>query len=285
MTSEPNAIPKKWIVITGCSSGIGRHVAEQLQKRGYWVVVCCRSAEQKQRLQKTFKHIVCFDLRYEAEVVAGVREILSLTQGHIYALFNNAAYGQPGAVEDLTRSVLEEQFAANFFGTHQLTQALIPTLLMQPRAHIIQHSSVLGFVGMGYRGAYNASKYALEGLTDTLRQELMDTSIQVSLIQPGPVLSDFRKNALKAFSGNIDIDNSRHRQTYLATLERLNAEGAAVPFTVGPEAVFERVVHILESKRAKVRYPVTKPTYVLGFLKRILSHRMFDRIVKMAGKA
>lgn len=277
---------KRWIVVTGCSSGIGLYVAEHLQKRGYWVAACCRTETQKSRLiSKGFKYCVAFDLSDEQAVEQGVKEILNITEGHIYALFNNAAYGQPGAIEDLSRSVLEQQFSANFFGTHQLTQALIPSLLLQRRSHIIQHSSILGFVGMKFRGAYNASKYALEGLSDTLRQELMDTSIQLSLIQPGPVLSDFRKNALKAFCDNVDFDRSRHRQVYLDTVERLGQEGPAVPFTVGPEAVFERVIHILESKKAKVRYPVTKPTYVLAFLKRILPHRWFDAVVSAASKA
>lgn len=274
-----------WVVVTGCSSGIGLHVAHGLKKRGYRVVAHCRTQAQKERLLATFEHVVAFDLADSAAVSEGAKAIETMVGSQLYALFNNAAYGQPGAVEDLTRQVLEQQFATNVFGTHQLTQLLMPLLLAAPRSHLIQHSSVLGFVGMGYRGAYNASKYALEGLTDTLRQELMGTSVQVSLIQPGPVLSDFRKNALRALEANIDMTSSRHADIYAKSLERLSKEGAAVPFTVGPEAVLQRVVHALESRRAKVRYPVTKPTYVLAFLKRVLSHRAFDRIVKAASKA
>lgn len=280
-----NTVTDQWVVVTGCSSGIGCYVATELQNRGYRVIAHCRTEAQKQVLAATLKYVVAFDLADEAAVAAGALAIKDIAGDKLYALFNNAAYGQPGAVEDLTRQVLERQFATNLFGTHQLTCALLPLLMASPRAHLIQHSSVLGFVGMGYRGAYNASKYALEGLTDTLRQELTGTSVQVSLIQPGPVLSDFRKNALKALEANIDMANSRHAKVYAQSLERLNKAGAAVPFTVGPDEVFKRVVHALESRRAKVRYPVTKPTYMLAFLKRVLTHRAFDRIVKAASKA
>lgn len=273
------------VVITGCSSGIGLYVAKGLQALGYSVLPCCRNAQQALVLQEHFEHVVAFDLAVSEEVEAGVKQILTITNGNIYALFNNAAYGQPGAVEDLTRDTLERQFASNFFGTHQLTRALLPALLAQSQARIIQHSSVLGFVGMGFRGAYNASKYALEGLTDTLRQELTGTQVRVSLIQPGPVLSDFRKNALLALKNNIDMNNSRHAHTYKQSLQRLEAEGAAVPFTVGPRDVLILVRHALESQNPKVRYPVTKPTYVLAFLKRLLPNRWFDAVVKAASKA
>ena len=274
-----------WVVITGCSSGIGLHVAEGLRAEGYRVLPCCRTEQQRERLLQNFERAVAFDLADSEQVAQGAQAILHITEGKLYALFNNAAYGQPGAVEDLTRETLEKQFASNFFGTHQLTQALLPALMAQPRARLIQHSSILGFVGMGYRGAYNASKYALEGLTDTLRQELSGTSVKVSLIQPGPVLSEFRANALKALKANVDYSHSRHAKSYQQSLERLQTQGAAVPFTVGPEAVLKRVLHALESRRPKVRYPVTTPTYVLGGLKRLLPHSWFDAIVKAASKA
>lgn len=290
--AAPASMPAKtsrhdlgWVVITGCSSGIGLCVAKGLQSQGYKVLPCCRTDEQIPSLASEFTGVVAFDLACESAVQAGAKEILEQTGGHIYALFNNAAYGQPGAVEDLTRSVLEQQFATNLFGTHQLTCALLPAMLAQPSARLIQHSSVLGFVGMGYRGAYNASKYALEGLTDTLRQELTGTGIKVSLIEPGPVLSQFRHNALVALKANINRQQSRHAQIYEQSLQRLAAKGAAVPFTVGPEAVLQRVLHALESPKPKVRYSVTKPTYVLAFLKRLLPHRWFDAVVKAASKA
>ena len=274
-----------WVVITGCSSGIGLHVAEGLRAQGYRVLPCCRTEQQRERLLQSFERVVAFDLANNEQVEQGAQSILQITEGKIYALFNNAAYGQPGAVEDLTRETLEKQFASNFFGTHQLTRALLPALLAQPKARLIQHSSILGFVGMAYRGAYNASKYALEGLTDTLRQELAGTSVKVSLIQPGPVLSEFRANALKALKANVDCENSRHAQSYQQSLERLQTQGAAVPFTVGPEAVLKRVLHALESRWPKVRYPVTTPTYILGVLKRLLPARGFDAVVKAASKA
>ena len=153
----------------------------------------------------------------------------------------------------------------------------------QGHGRIIQNSSVLGFVALRYRGAYNASKYALEGLSDTLRLELAGTDIHVSLIEPGPVTSRFRENAFKAYQENIDPDNSVHRDKYLAMETRLKTEGPVVPFTLPPEAVLKKVIHALESRRPRARYYVTFPTYLFGFLKRILSTRLLDKMLNKIG--
>jgi short-subunit dehydrogenase len=153
----------------------------------------------------------------------------------------------------------------------------------QGHGRIIQNSSVLGFVALRYRGAYNASKYALEGLSDTLRLELMGTDIHVSLIEPGPVSSRFRENAFKAYQENIDPDNSVHRDKYLAMEARLKTEGPVVPFTLPPEAVLKKVIHALESRRPRARYYVTFPTYLFGFLKRVLSTRLLDKMLNKIG--
>ena len=276
---------KGWVVITGCSSGIGLCVAKGLQQLGYRVLPCCRTALQAQRLAEVFSFVVAFDLAMAAEVERGAADILQITQGNIYALFNNAGFGQPGALEDISRAVLEAQFAVNVFGLHQLTQCLLPALIAQGDARLLQHSSVLGFVGMSFRGAYNASKYAIEGLSDTLRQELKGTGVQVSLIEPGPVLSEFRKNALQALNANVDLTNSRHALTYQKSLARLSSKGAAVPFTVAPEVVLKCVLHALTQRRAKIRYPVTLPTHVLAVCKRLLPNRWFDALVAATSKA
>ena len=276
---------KGWIVITGCSSGIGLCVANGLKALGYQVLPCCRTALQAQVLAADFPQVVAFDLALEADVDAGAAQILHITEGHIYALFNNAGFGQPGALEDISRATLEAQFAVNVFGLHRLTQRLLPTLIARADARLIQHSSVLGFVGMPFRGAYNASKYAVEGLCDTLRQELKGTGVQVSLIEPGPVLSEFRNNALQVLKANVDLTASRHAMTYQKSLARLAAKGPAVPFTVAPEVVLNCVVHALTHPRAKIRYRVTVPTHVLAVLKRLLSSRWFDALVAASSKA
>ena len=202
--------------------------------------------------------------------------------GHLYALFNNGAF-VTGAVEDLTRESLQHQFDTNVFGWLELTNLVIPVMRQQGFGRIIQNSSVLGLVAMPFRGAYNASKYAIEGLSDTLRLELKDTNIFISLIEPGPITSKFRANAVKELQQHIDIDNSVHREKYLGVLARLNKKGPAAPFTLPPEAVLKRVIAALESKKPKPRYYVTFPTYLFATLKRLLSHRQMDYLLAKAG--
>jgi NAD(P)-dependent dehydrogenase (short-subunit alcohol dehydrogenase family) len=267
------------IVITGCSSGIGLCVARGLQARGYRVFATARQAGDVQRLADEGFESLQLDLDDSASIAAAVSEVLDRTGGTLDALFNNGAYGQPGAVEDLSRDVLRAQFETNLFGWHELTRLVLPVMRRQGHGRIIQHSSVLGLVALRYRGAYNASKYALEGLTDTLRLELRDSNIQVSLIDTGPVTSRFRENAHAAFLRNIDQNNSVHRAHYQRVVARLTQSGAVVPFTLPPEAVLKKVLQALESSNPRPRYYVTFPTYLFAYLKRILSARMLDRIL------
>ena len=267
------------VLITGCSSGIGYCVAHGLHKRGYNVIASARKQEDVERLRQEGLQCIQLDLDSSESIEKAITETLRLGNGKIYALFNNASYGQPGAVEDLSRDVLRQQFETNFFGTTELTNKILPIMRNQGYGRIIQNSSVLGFVTLCYRGAYNASKFALEGLTDTLRQELTDTDIHVSLIEPGPVKSRFRANAFKAYQKNIDAKNSVHRENYQKMEQRLQKQGSAVPFTLPPEAVLKKVIHALESRRPKPRYYVTVPTYLFGILKRILSTRLMDKIL------
>jgi len=134
-------------------------------------------------------------------------------------------------------------------------------------------------VALTYRGAYNASKFALEGLADTLRLELRGTGIHISLIEPGPILSNFRQNSFALYQKNIVVEHSAHRDKYLAMEARLQKEGAAVPFTLPAEAVAKKVVHALEAKRPQIRYYVTFPTYLFGTLKRLLPHAWLDKLL------
>lgn len=274
---------KKSILITGCSSGIGLYAAQQLQKKGYQVFASARKVEDVEKLKQLGLNTLQLDLNNSVSIKNAVIRLMDQTGGELYALFNNGAYGLPGAVEDLSRDALRAQFETNVFGTFELTNLILPVMHKQGYGRIIQNSSILGFAAMPYRGAYNGSKFALEGLTDTLRQELHGTNIHISLIEPGPIISDFRKNAYKAFQTFIDARNSRHKDNYNSMIERLNKEGPAAPFTLGPEAVCEKVVHALESKRPQVRYYVTKPTYIMGYLKRLLSARAMDWVLMKAG--
>lgn len=281
--SKPNR-PERAILITGCSSGIGLCVAHGLQQRGYRVIASARKASDVARLNNEGLTAIQLDLADSASIRSAVDELLQLTGGKLFALFNNGAYGQPGAVEDLSRSVLREQFESNLFGTVELTNRLIPTFRKQGYGRIIQNSSVLGLIALPYRGAYNASKFALEGISDTLRQELTGSGIFVSLIEPGPIESRFRANGFLAYQKNIDATNSAHRDTYLKMERRLQKQGPAAPFTLPPEAVLKKVILALESRYPKPRYYVTFPTYLFGLLRRILSTRWLDKVLlKVSG--
>jgi NAD(P)-dependent dehydrogenase (short-subunit alcohol dehydrogenase family) len=272
----------KSILVTGCSSGIGHCVALGLKDRGYRVFATARRREDLLALNRQGVTAVQLHLDDPRSVAAAAEEVLEATGGHVYGLFNNGAYGQPGAVEDLRWEVLELQLRTNLLGWHELTRLLLPGMRRQGEGRIIQNSSVLGLVALPYRGAYNCSKFALEGLTDTLRLELHGSGIHVCLIEPGPIASRFRDNALLKFKENIDIDNSLHRDSYRAMQARLQHEGPTTTFTLPPEAVLQKVIHALESRRPRPRYPVTTPTYVFGALRRLLSTRQLDWLLRKA---
>lgn len=270
----------KSVLITGCSSGIGYHVALGLQQRGYRVLASARNAKDVAMLQAQGLEACQLDLDSSESIQTAMDWVEQQTGGELYALFNNGAYGQPGAIEDLSRDVLRQQLETNLLGWHELTCRVLPLMRRQGYGRIIQNSSVLGLITLRFRGAYNTSKFAIEGYTDTLRQELADTDIHISLIEPGPVTSKFRENAYQRFLDNIDIPNSPFRSTYEAVQKRLgNNQDSNDPFTLGPEAVLDKVVHALESKRPKARYYVTIPTYLFGYLRRILPTRALDWIL------
>jgi NAD(P)-dependent dehydrogenase (short-subunit alcohol dehydrogenase family) len=271
---------QKAVLITGCSSGIGLCSAEGLKQRGYRVFATARKQADVEKLRSAGFESFQLDLADSNSIRYAVGEVLEATSGKLYGLFNNGAYGQPGAVEDLTREALREQFETNLFGTHELTTLIIPVMRGQEEGRIVQNSSVLGFAAMPFRGAYNASKFALEGLTDTLRLELRGSGVYLSLIEPGPILSKFRDNAYLKFKQHIEPANSYHQHRYEAMEARLQKVGAAQPFTLGPEAVLAKVIHALEAKRPKERYYVTFPTYLFGVLKRILPDRALDEILR-----
>jgi NAD(P)-dependent dehydrogenase (short-subunit alcohol dehydrogenase family) len=272
--------PSKTILITGCSTGIGYITAIELKKRGHTVIASARKQEDVSRLQQEGFTAIQLDLADSNSIQQAVNSAIKLTDGKIDALFNNGAFGQPGAVEDLTRDVLRFQFETNLFGTHELTNLIIPLMRNQGHGRIIYNSSVLGLVAMTYRGAYNASKFALEGLADTLRLELHGANIHISLIEPGPILSDFRKNSFALYKKNIDPTHSHHKEIYKAMEARLQKEGPAVPFTLPAQAVTEKVIHALEARQPKMRYYVTFPTYLFAFLKRILPMSWLDALLR-----
>jgi short-subunit dehydrogenase len=266
----------KYILVTGCSTGIGRCIAEGLKERGYYVFVTARTQEDIDVLNKIGFDAIMLDLVNPDSIQAAVEYVLKKSNNQLFGLINNAAYGLTGAVEDLPIDALRHQFETNVFGTQKLTNLIIPSMRNNNQGRVIQISSVLGFVTMKFRGAYCASKYALESLSDAMRYELTDTNIEVCLIQPGPIKSEFRNNVVANFNKVIDKNKSVHVDAY-NMLE--GQAGNKVPFTLSPEAVLNKVIHALENKNPKARYYVTFPTVLFAFLKRILPGTLLDKIL------
>ncbi|MBU2713022.1 SDR family oxidoreductase [Zooshikella harenae] len=272
-------MPQKSILITGCSSGIGLHAAHTLKERGYRVFATARKQVDVDALIDKGLESIRLDLDEQHSIEQALEEILQRTSGTLDFLFNNGAYGQPGAIEDLPTEVLRQQFESNVFGWHHLTRKVLKVMRQQGHGRIVQNSSVLGIVCMPYRGAYNASKFAIEGLTDTLRLELKGSPIEISLIEPGPIISQFRANAAAKFKQNIDWQTSKHFESYKAQLDRLEKAEVTTPFTLGPEEVTAKLIHALESKNPKARYRVTFPTHLFALLKRLLTTHVLDRLL------
>ena len=272
------------VLITGCSSGIGLCVARGLRSRGYHVIATARKAKDVQRLADEGFDALPLDLDDSESIHQAVSDAIAIAPQGLYALFNNGAWGLPGAVEDLSRDALRAQFETNLFGTMELTNLVIRHMREQGGGRIIHNSSVLGLVAFPYRGAYTATKFALEGITDTQRMELRHTGIHISLIEPGPIESRFRENAYRMYQRWIDKQNSVHRAQYEAMEQRLLKDGPAAPFTQPPEAVLGKVVHALESRRPKIRYFVTVPTYVFAVGRRLVPASLFEHVLrKVAG--
>lgn len=267
------------ILITGCSSGIGLETALILKYNGYKVYASARKDKDINNLNKLGFITLKIDVRKIEDIKAAFEYILKEDK-KLDAVFNNAGFGQPGAVEDLSVKTLKKQFETNVFGLHEVTIQAMKIFRKQNYGKIIQHSSVLGIISLKFRGAYNASKYAIEGLSDTLRQEISGSNISLSVINTGPVTSKFRENALKNFTKNIDIENSFFTKVYKQDLKkRLENSKDKVPFNLPASAVSNIVLKIMLSNNPKPRYYVTKATYIMGFLKRILSTRLLDKIL------
>ncbi|MEZ5775170.1 MAG: SDR family NAD(P)-dependent oxidoreductase [Hyphomicrobiaceae bacterium] len=268
------------ILVTGCSSGIGLASARLLKGRGWRVLATARTAGDLDRLEREGLVALPLELMDGRSVAALAERALEIGEGRLDALFNNAAYGQPGAVEDLTGEVLRAQFEANLFSWHELTRRILPAMRKAGQGRIVQCSSVLGFISPPYRGAYNASKHALEALTEAMRYELSLTApgIKVSLIEPGPIDTRFLEHAIAAFRSNVPIEGSAHRAEYERRLAAMQAGGKR-GFKLPPEAVAAKVVHAVESARPKVRYKVTIPTHMAALGRRFLPQPLYDWMV------
>ncbi len=271
---------KRTILITGCSSGIGLDAAQGLRDSGWRVFASCRQQDDCDRMRAMGFDSPRLDYADPDSLRDGLAEVLEATGGTLDALFNNGAHGLPGAVEDLPRDALRAIFEVNLFGVHDLTRRVIPVMRAQGHGRIVNCSSVLGMVTYPWRGAYVATKFALEGLTDTLRVEMRGTGIHVILIEPGPITSQIRVKSIPHFERWIDWQASPRRKQYEAKfLKRLYDSNGPDKFELPPSAVTEKLRRAIESPRPAARYYVTTPTYIVGFLKRVLPTRWQDIIL------
>jgi NAD(P)-dependent dehydrogenase (short-subunit alcohol dehydrogenase family) len=269
----------KSILITGCSSGIGLDAAQTLRARGWRVFATCRQQGDVDRLRGEGFDSFLLDYADEASIEAALADVLTATGGMLDALFNNGAYACPGAVEDLPRGALRAIFEVNLFGYHDLARRVIPVMRAQGHGRIINCSSVLGLVGMQWRGAYVATKFAMEGLTDVMRIEMKGTGIDVILIEPGPIGTRIRENAIPHFERWIDWENSARRDDYVALRGRLYEKSGPDRFELPSSAVTAKLIDALESRRPKARYFVTTPTYLMAIARRILPIWALDWLI------
>lgn len=267
------------IIVTGTSSGIGAHCARALKAEGWRVFATARRPEDMAALEADGLEAFYLDYREPESIAKLVDDVLARTGGRLDALFNNGGYSQPGAVEDISAAALREQFEANFFGWHDLTTRIVPVMRAQGHGRIVHCSSIMGLAPFKYRGAYAASKHALEGLMLCMRSELLGSGIHVSLIEPGPIKSRIATNALTWFLKNVDHENSVHKAAYQEQLDRLNAGGSVSRMKPGPEAVHAVLRHALLSSRPRPHYVVTLPAKMGAAMRRLLPAAMFYRIL------
>lgn len=270
---------QRTVLITGSSSGIGYDAAQTLRARGWRVFASCRKPEDVARLTSEGFESIQLDLSDTTSITSALRAVLDLTAGRLDALYNNGAFACPGAVEDLPTDALRAIFETNLFGWHELTRQVIPVMRAQGGGRIVNCSSVLGLVPFGWRGAYVSTKFALEGLTDVLRLELRGSGIEVCLIEPGPITSKIRENAIPHFERWIDWKNSARKADYERLMDRLYVDRGKDRFELPASAVSAKLVHALESQRPHPRYYVTTATYLMGNLKRLLPTRALDWLI------
>ncbi|KAB0810154.1 SDR family oxidoreductase [Cronobacter sakazakii] len=253
---------QKSLLITGCSSDIGLACAHELRRQGFQILAACRKPDDVARMNTLGFIGIELDLDSPQSVEAAAQEVIRLTNNRLYGIFNNGGYGVYGPLSTISRAQMEQQFSTNFFGAHQLTMLLLPAMLPHGEGRIVNTSSVMGLISTPGRGAYAASKYALEAWSDALRMELRYSGVKVSLIEPGPIRTRFTENVNQT-QADKPVENP----------------GIAARFTLGPEAVVAKVRHAFESPNPRIRYPVTLVTHAVGILKRLLPTRIMDKIL------
>jgi NAD(P)-dependent dehydrogenase (short-subunit alcohol dehydrogenase family) len=274
-------VVSKSVLVTGCSSGIGLATARLLRDRGWAVLPTARKPEDMDRLRSEGFNPVQLDVTDSAAIHQTANDVLRLFGGRLGALVNNAGYGQPGAMEDMTRDAMREQFEVNVFGLQELTNQLVPAFRRQGYGRIVNVSSVLGRISIPFMGIYSASKYAVEAMSDAMRVELWNSGIAVSLVEPGPIETAFRKTSKDRALGQQEHFGRSHFEKYYReqVSKAETKEKLTHVFMLPPEAVARKILHALESPRPRRRYPVTAVAYVIEFLRHFVPDGLIDRVM------
>ena len=275
----------KNILITGCSSGIGKNVAITLHNKGWRVFATCRSKTDCTFFTKLGIESFPLDLLKEESINCAVNLVKEKTKSQLDVLFNNGAYAIPGAIQDIPRSAMREIFEVNVFGQIDLINRCIPLMMNSDYPKVINCSSVLGFISLPYRGLYSATKYSIEALTDALRRENYDSKIKFVLIQPGPINTDIKKKSIKHFEKWIDWKKSIHQKTYEnKVIKRLyddNYKDSFNSYELQPDEVTKILINVLNSKKPKARYKITIQTKIAQIMIKLLPTNTLDWFFKI----
>ncbi len=267
------------VLITGCSSGIGATTAIHLRDRGWRVAPTARKPEDLERLRSDGFDPISLDVQSPEAVERAIETATRMFPEGIGALVNNAGFGQPGAIEDITRDELRRQFEVNVIGVHDLTRHLLPAMIGQGYGRIVNIGSILGLYALPFIGAYSASKFALEALTDALRAEMSGTGLGVSLIGPGPIRSSFRDNAASLTDGSVAGRVSRFDALYERGTRTVKEGKAYSRGTLAPLAVAKKIEHALTSRRPRGRYSVTTQALICEQALRVMPRSVMQAIL------
>ena len=276
--------PKKNILITGCSSGIGHDAALTLNKKGWRVFATCRSRSDCKYFESLGIESFPLDLSNEKSIKSATDLIEEKISSKLNAIFNNAAFAIPGAIQDLPRSALREIFEVNVFGQFDLIKRCLPLMAQVEDPRIVNCSSVLGFLSLPYRGAYSATKFALEALTDAMRRENFDGPVKIILLQPGPINTKIRQNSIKHFEKWVNWQDSIHQKKYKnIVIERLYNKSSSnlSKYELHPRSVTKVLEKALDAKKPKCRYMITTPTLAARILISTLPTKLLDWMFKI----
>lgn len=270
---------KKIILITGCSSGIGSATVDYAASRGHIVLASAPSEDLLSLIPDTASAKYIIDVTNEQSIA----DAIALAQqefGHIDVLVNNAGYCQAGPVELVTAEQVERQFKVNVFGPLAMIRHVAPVMRKNGGGCIVNLSSMLGLLSMPVVGVYAASKHAIEGLSDALRMELSDSSIDVTMIEPGWIKTNLGPVAEQQANYSWRDDPSN---PYFERMQRNEGQAKDMSMIEGQAIdVAKKIVTALEAKSPKARYKVTMLATLLPLLRRVLPTSFFDRIISNA---